>query len=106
MRRGEAGEDEDWDLYLTTGVPALISSINRSCFFASIRKRWLPTSSLSGERLIHRMFGFCETVRSVSFQTAGSWARTVLRFGATDRAEANDEVVASGANLNLMFTHS
>ena len=72
VRTGVAGEDEDWDLFLMIGVPALISSINRSCFFASIKKRWLPTSSLSGERLIHRRFGFCETVRSVSFQTAGS----------------------------------
>jgi len=72
VRTGDAGEDEDWDLFLITGVPALINSINRLCFFASIRKRWLPTSSLSGERLMHRMFGFCERVRSVSFQTAGS----------------------------------
>ena len=30
----------------------------------------------------------------------------VLRFGATHRAETNDEVVTSEANLNLMFTHS
>jgi len=69
---GDAGEDEDWGLFLMTGVPALINSINLSCFFASIRKRWLPTSSLSGERLMHRRFGFCEMLRSVSFQTAGS----------------------------------
>lgn len=72
VRMGVPGEDEDWDLLLITGVPAVIKSINLSCFFASIKKRWLPTSSLSGERLIHRMLGFWETVRSVSFQTAGS----------------------------------
>ena len=30
----------------------------------------------------------------------------VLRFGAVDRAETKDEAVVSGANLNLMFTHS
>jgi len=45
-------------------------------------------------------------VSSVSFQRAGSWARTVLRFGAVVKAETNDEVVEFGANLNLMFTHS
>jgi len=72
VRMGDAGEDEDWDLFLITGVPALINSINLSYFFASIRKRWLPMRSLSGERLMHRRFGFCETVRRVSFQTAGS----------------------------------
>ena len=72
VRTGVDGEDEDWDLFLMIGVPALIKSINRSCFLASIKKRWLPTSSLSGERLMHRRFGFCETVRRVSFQTAGS----------------------------------
>jgi len=69
---GDGGEDEGWDLSLITGVPAVINSISRSCFFASIRKRWLPMSSLSGERLMHRRFGFSEMVRSVSFQTAGS----------------------------------
>jgi len=39
VRMGEVGDDEDWDLFLITGVPALISSINLSCFFASIKKR-------------------------------------------------------------------
>ena len=39
VRTGVAGEDEDWDLFLIIGVPALINSINRSCLFASIRKR-------------------------------------------------------------------
>jgi len=29
-----------------------------------------------------------------------------LRFGAVVRAETNDDVVESEANLNLMFTHS
>jgi len=72
VRMGDVGEDEDWDLFLITGVPALINSINRPCFFASIKKRWLPTSSLSGERLMHRRFGFWEMVSSVSFQRAGS----------------------------------
>jgi len=55
---------------------------------------------------MHRMLGFCETVRSVSFQTAGSWARTVFRFGAVESADTKDEVAASEANLNFMFTHS
>jgi len=71
-RMGDVGDDEDWDLFLITGVPALIKSINRPCLFASIKKRWLPTSSLSGERLMHRRFGFWEMVSSVSFQRAGS----------------------------------
>ena len=30
VRTGVAGEDEDWDLFLMIGVPALINSINRS----------------------------------------------------------------------------
>ena len=36
---GVPGEDEDWALFLMIGVPALIKSINRSCFLASIKKR-------------------------------------------------------------------
>jgi hypothetical protein len=70
VRMGDVGEDDEWDLI--TGVPALINSINRSCFFASVKKRWLPTSSLSGERLMYWRLGFCEMVSSVSFQRAGS----------------------------------
>jgi hypothetical protein len=30
VRTGDVGEDEDWDLFLITGVPALIKSINLS----------------------------------------------------------------------------
>lgn len=39
VRTGVPGEDEDWALLRMIGVPALIKSISRSCFFASIKNR-------------------------------------------------------------------
>jgi hypothetical protein len=39
VRTGDEGEEEDWDRFLIMGVPALINSISRSCFPASIKNR-------------------------------------------------------------------
>jgi hypothetical protein len=99
-----AGEENA--LILMIGVPAFINSINRSCFRASMRNRWLPINSLSGDRRIRSRLGFCDIVSDVVFHIAGRRVWKVLSFGALDSADANAQIVESADSRNITFTDS
>lgn len=101
-----AGEGEECARVRVMRVPALINSINLVCLRASVKKRWLPRISLSGERWILSSWEFVDMISSVVFHTAGSRARKLFRFGAMDNASAKREVVASDDNRNLSSTVS
>jgi hypothetical protein len=105
-KEGDVAGGEECARVRMIGVPALISSINLLCFLASVKNRWLPISSLSGERWIRSRLGFSDIVSRVVFHTAGSSALKLFSFGAIDRAEAKEEVVGSAEIRNLISTVS
>lgn len=100
------GDGDDCDRVRMIFVPALIRSISRVCFRASVMNRWQPTSSLSGDKWIRSRDGFCDIISRVGFHTAGSRARKLLSFGALDNASEKSDVVASDDNRNLSSTVS